>query len=127
MDWHTFCHYLKMDNTIIYLQNALHYGFARQSVIAHNIANSNTPNFKTLDLLPDFESDTARHPELGSGSNLKLFKVPYTGVTNLDGNNVNIEMESMKSMYTTMYTQTILDFLRSKFNSMKQAITERVV
>ncbi len=110
-----------MDNTIIYLQNALHYGFARQSVIAHNIANSNTPGFKTLDLEPlNFET---LKPE---ALNFKPFRVPYTGVTNLDGNNVNLEMESLKSMYTTMYTQTILDFLRVKFDSMRKAITEKV-
>lgn len=111
-----------MDNTIAYLHNALHYGFARQAVIAHNIANSNTPNFKTLDLLPNFDSS-----HIQPLSNHKLFKVLYTGVTNLDGNNVNLEMESMKSMYTAMYTQTILDFLRFKYDSMKKAITERVV
>lgn len=110
-----------MDKTIGYLQNALHYAYARQSVIAHNIANSNTPGFKTLDLMPDFHLS-----ENKPTFTYKLFKVPYTGVTNLDGNNVNLEMESMKSMYTTIYTQTILDFLRFKYDSLKKAVTERV-
>jgi flagellar basal body rod protein FlgB len=115
-----------MDKTINLLTKALFYGFERQAVIAHNIANHNTPGFKTLDLAPQFESSegASMNPyEMRVG---KIFTPLYTGVTNLDGNNVNIEMESLKSMYATIYTQTILDFLRSKYDMLKSAITERV-
>ncbi len=110
-----------MDATITVLSRALQYGYARQGIIAHNIANSNTPGYKTLDLLfPQNIEDKNYNPGA-------IFIVPYTGVTNLDGNNVNVEIESLKSMYTTLYTQTILDFMRTKFNGLKVAITERVV
>lgn len=107
-----------IDTTLAMLNRALQYGYARQNVIAHNIANANTPQYKTLDLLADFESKTQQ---------FKPFYVLYTGVTNLDGNNVNVELESLKSMYTTLYTQTILDFMRSKYDRLKSAISERVV
>ncbi len=109
-----------LEKTILILTRALQYGYARQNIIAHNIANSNTPGYKALDLLfPENIESNEYNPPV-------VFKIGYTGVTNLDGNNVNIEMESLKSMYTTLYTQTILDFLRFKFDTIKAAIMERV-
>jgi flagellar basal body rod protein FlgB len=111
-----------IDKTLNILSYALGYGYQRQNVIAHNVANANTPGYKTLDLIPNF-SNHASNSLYGSS---KIVRVGYTGVTNLDGNNVNIELESMKNVYTVLYTQTVLDFLRVKFGNIMAAISERV-
>ncbi len=126
-------------NILSGMQRALRQLDARQRVIAGNLANSDTPGFKALDVKSDFAnmveradnptvSPTARMSELGAKSGNSL------GVQNAviiddsateikpDGNSVNIEEQMMKmSQIQTEYI-TLINLYKKNISLFKSAI-----
>ncbi len=107
----------------------------RSSLLASNIANADTPNFKARDI--DFRAvlasagddsmvlQTTQPGHIGgSGSALSspdlLYRIPTQ--TSLDGNTVNTEIEQAQFTENAVRYQSTLTFLSGRFQSLKLAI-----
>lgn len=107
-----------------YLGNTLHAVEQNHRVISQNIANVNTPGYKTQRLsfadylasLQDPES-AARH-----GENLTL--VEPTGLAErVDGNNVDMEVELSQLKKNALAFQAYSQIMASKLATMRRAIS----
>ena len=91
---------------------------ARQKLVASNIANADTPGYKTRDI--DFQSefrnalDTAR-PRVANVSGLK---------TKNDGNNVSIDRESRLLSENSIRFNIASTLLKSRLRALRSAIDE---
>jgi flagellar basal-body rod protein FlgB len=90
----------------------------RQKLIASNIANVDTPGYKTRDV--DFESEfqsmlRGERPEAKEVGGL---------LTNNDGNNVNIDREARLLSENGLRFSAASQLLRSQFNTIRMAINE---
>ena len=113
--------------------NALNLRSKRNEILASNIVNAATPNFKARDI--DFSKELQAKMDVGpvSTSNTKHFKF-YSGVGNegaqfrqsvnpsQDGNTVELHVEQMQFSENVMRYQTSLEFLNRKFNGLLSAI-----
>jgi flagellar basal-body rod protein FlgB len=131
---------LSLDAYLGVHRTALQVYAQRNSVLANNIANADTPNYKAQDvdfrsLLNGSASPATQSPALattqsnhisGSGSatssipGLK-YRVPLA--PSLDGNTVDVQLEQAAFAENTVRYQSALTFLSDKFKSLMTAIT----
>ncbi len=106
----------------------------RLELIAQNIANADTPNFKARDI--DFRAALAEastqpsamaatkagHYELGEVANPDgtMFRVPFN--TAVDGNTVETAVEQAQYGKAAAQYQTTLSFLESRISGMRKAL-----
>jgi flagellar basal-body rod protein FlgB len=91
---------------------------ARQKLIASNIANADTPGYKTRDI--DFQSEF-RNALQGT----QPHAVEVTGLkTNNDGNNVSLDREAQLLSETALRFSAVTQLIRGEFKTMKAAIDE---
>jgi flagellar basal-body rod protein FlgB len=107
----------------------------RSSLLASNIANADTPNFKARDI--DFRAVLARAGTEGialqttqpghiggagavSSSPDPLYRIPTQA--SLDGNTVNTEIEQAEFAENAVRYQSTLTFLSGRFQALKLAI-----
>ncbi len=106
----------------------------RLELLAQNIANADTPNFKARDI--DFRSVLAEantqpaamaatkggHYELGETANPDgtLFRVPFN--TAVDGNTVEISVEQAQYGKAAAQYQTTLSFLENRISGVRKAL-----
>lgn len=123
------------------LQKGLEASWARNSVIRNNIANAETPGFKTSDV--EFESIMAealsgngftgkktrdKHIDIGGSADIE--SISYRIVTDedtsmrMDENNVDIEAENAKLAQNSIQYNTIMSKLNSELRRLRLAITE---
>ncbi|MGM7720365.1 flagellar basal body rod protein FlgB [uncultured Metabacillus sp.] len=120
-------------NTINYLEQALSHSMTKQKVIANNIANVDTPNYKAQDVrfhqtlnnelrkLQSYKTDE-KHFEFGSVAS------DYQVVTRANasylhnGNNVDIDQEMTEMAKNQIQYNALIDRLSSKFSSLKTVI-----
>lgn len=95
----------------------LSYLSARQEVIASNIANADTPGYKTLDLEPpgDFLSSLVSVAAVVEAPGL---------VTHNDGNNVSIDREARLLAENAMRFNIAAQVVRSQLRMLRSAIEE---
>lgn len=90
----------------------------RQKLIASNIANADTPGYKTRDL--DFQTEFENAMKGGSPR-----AVEVTGLrTQNDGNNVSLDRESRMLAENALRFATATQLMRNRFRSLKEAIQE---
>ena len=113
--------------------NALNLRAKRNEILASNIANAATPNFKARDI--DFSKALQDRMDIGpvSVSSERHFKF-YTGTgdegaqfrqsvsPSQDGNTVELHVEQMQFSENVMRYQTSLEFLNRKFSGLMSAI-----
>jgi flagellar basal-body rod protein FlgB len=92
---------------------------ARQKLVVSNIANADTPGYKTRDI--DFQSEfrnaiNASQPQPAEVSGLK---------TKNDGNNVNIDRESRLLSENDLRFSIASNLLRSRLKTLRSAIEEK--
>ena len=106
----------------------------RLELLAQNIANADTPNFKARDIdfraaLADVNSEPTSmkatkggHYELGEVANPDgtLFRVPFN--TAVDGNSVEISVEQAQYGKAAAQYQTTLSFLESRISGVRKAL-----
>jgi flagellar basal-body rod protein FlgB len=131
---------LNLDAYLGVHQDALKLYAQRTSVLANNIANADTPNYKAQDI--DFRAVLAGTAGAGaralplattsgghvstagatatSGPGLK-YRVPLA--PSLDGNTVDVQMEQAAFADNSVRYQAALSFLSSKFRDLMTAIT----
>ena len=115
------------------LSNALRVRNKKQEILASNIANAATPNYKARDV--KFEVELARSLNEGplKTSNNKHIsiasknlpgKVQYRQSINpsVDGNTVELAVEQMEFAENAIRYQTSLDFINSKIRGLMGAI-----
>ena len=113
--------------------SALQLRSRRNEMLASNIANAATPNFKARDI--DFDAEMKKANNLGqldvtNSNHIKSFsskrgdKTLYRDPINpsLDGNTVELSVEQMEFSENVMRYQTTLTFLNNKISGLMSAI-----
>jgi len=90
---------------------------ARQKLIASNIANLDTPGYKTQDV--DFQTEF--QSAINSGGN--PIEVPGLKVNN-DGNNVSLDRETRLLSETALRFSIASQLMKGQLSTMKSAIDE---
>jgi len=127
----------KLDPQIGLLNRGLDVSHFRQGIIADNIANADTPNYKRKDIdfseamgsamakreRPSLERTDPRHLGSPSGSRDQLTALESEGTrTRLDGNNVDIEVEMAKMAGNSLYYQTASHLLSARYGVLEKII-----
>ena len=124
------------DYTGIY-ESALNLRSKRSEVIAGNLANADTPNFKARDF--DFQAALSSKMANSSGSHIRMTDDMHFGMQGLgaggshldyrnptqpsiDGNTVEEQVEHAAFMENTLEFQAAFTMLDSKFKGLKSAI-----
>ena len=91
----------------------------RQRIVASNLANTDTPDYKTKDI--DFEAEF-RRVSATPGATAIVNEVPGLRVKN-DGNNVDIDREARMLSENTMRFNVASNLLRGQLKSIRLAIS----
>jgi flagellar basal-body rod protein FlgB len=107
------------------LEVALHGSELRQTVIANNIANVNTPGFKRSDV--SFGPDLAGALAAGDAGDVAEVDPTVTlegGTTmRVDGNNVDIDREANNLAQTQLHFSALMAVVTKNLSTMSQIIT----
>ena len=113
--------------------SALHLRSRRNEMLASNIANAATPNFKARDL--DFDTELKRINKIGNIQTTNnshfasiqkrigkdsVFRLPIH--PSLDGNTVEMAVEQMQFSENVILYQTTISFLNNKISGLGSAI-----
>ena len=113
--------------------SALQLRSRRNEMLASNIANAATPNFKARDI--DFDTELKRINKIGNIETTNkthfasiqkrigkdsVFRLPIH--PSLDGNTVEMAVEQMQFSENVMRYQTTLSFLNNKISGLRSAI-----
>jgi flagellar basal-body rod protein FlgB len=108
---------------IQFLERFLNVTAARQSMVVNNMANIDTPGYRTRDV--NFRAELER--AAGSPQDASATPVAHK-VTGLlqrpDGNDVSIDREGLLLAETQMQFRIGIQFLRGEFHHLIQAINE---
>jgi len=124
------------DQTMFMLSRGLDVAALRQRVIAHNLANLNTPNFKRSTV--SFEETLARAqssalaPRRTHERHLSPAAAPaepqvvtdQSAVRRLDGNNVDLEREMLTMVTNQLRYNTYIQQINSRFDNWRFVINE---
>ena len=105
----------------------------RNEVLASNIANAATPNFKAKDLkfdevlnvklgLSELQTSDSRHFPVSVGINDEGIGFRQNITPSQDGNTVELHVEQMQFSENVMQYQTSLEFLNRKIAGLRSAI-----
>ena len=105
------------------LERALDQGAFRHQLIASNLANVDTPGYRTRDAL-QFAGDLQRAM---SGDEPHFSPVAHTVgglLERPDGNNVNVDREALLMAENQLHFQVAVQFLRAEFRRLSEAIND---
>jgi flagellar basal-body rod protein FlgB len=105
------------------LQGYLKVTSDRQQMIASNVANADTPGYHTKDI--NFQSAMQRVSDEGNDMQLMPASSEVEGLPERpDGNNVNIDRESLLMGETQLQYQMGVQLIKSEFHRLLTAIKE---
>ena len=137
---------ISFGQTVGMLKNAMDGAGTAHGVIANNIANVNTPNFRRSDVsfkealaateaTPGDPSELAlattdeRHFAIGGPQDAEPFSisttVDSTRQMRVDGSNVDVDQEMAKLSLNSSYAQTMGQMLQNQYGRLRQSIQER--
>jgi flagellar basal-body rod protein FlgB len=93
---------------------------ARQDAIANNMANLQTPGYTAQNV--DFESSLQQAIAAGNPSEATISVTPSDATPQTNGNNVNLDDETVTAMQTQESYQTMVDAMNNKFQLLTDAI-----
>ncbi|MEO8907843.1 MAG: flagellar basal body protein [Microbacteriaceae bacterium] len=105
--------------TTVALTSALDALALRQTTIANNIANVNTPNYQAKRV--SFEAALAASVKAGNG-NVEATTARSLEPTNVNGNNVNLDTETVSGTDTVLRFQFAAQSVGNEFSRMRTAI-----
>ena len=108
------------DVTMTALQSALRGLSTRQRVIADNVANIQTPGFRAGRV--DFESALSAALDNGDTPAVESSLSRSTAPTRLDGNNVNLDDETVAAVETNLRYELTVRAMSEKFALLRTAI-----
>lgn len=103
------------------LEKYLDVAALRQGLVAGNIANIDTPGFKTRDI--DFQTELKRAITEGYDTKPQIKTVDGL-IERPDGNNVSVDRESMLLAETQLQFRVGVQLLRSEYRKLSLAINE---
>jgi flagellar basal-body rod protein FlgB len=128
---------ISFDKALGIHESALRFRSERASVLANNLANVDTPNFKAKDI--DFKQALNQKMTASTGFNLAttqsshidgsafstnegntLYRTPQQ--PSIDGNTVEDQIEHAEYMKNALAFQSSFQFLNSKFTGLRSAI-----
>ncbi|MCS7203111.1 MAG: flagellar basal body rod protein FlgB [Thermodesulfovibrio sp.] len=107
-----------MDKSLKILEKIMDLCAYRQKILASNIANSDTPNYKARDI--DFRNELKRILEQGNPI-YEVIEAPTT-MPNRDGNTVNVEVEMTKLTETLLLYNTATQLISTKIRILKDVV-----
>lgn len=129
----------KIDQDLAFVQSALNVRARRQELIAANIANADTPNYKARDI--DFSaalrsamgasggplamartSDMHIEGKSGSGGGAGTVQYRTAIQPSIDGNTVDSDVERAHFAENALHYQFLLERARGTFRTMAQAL-----
>lgn len=106
------------------LGSALRFAELEHGLISQNIANANTPNYKTRELSFDDFLDAARHANTDSHPDGDVEVRLTEGLaTRADGNNVDLDREMGRLKQNAMLFKTLSQLLMSQMDVMRRAMS----
>lgn len=119
-------------NSISSLERGLDYASLRQKTIANNIANVDTPNYKSKEvnfkkIMEDTQQEAAnfrtdsRHFTFSSSSS-SMITTARNMSYNESGNSVDLDAEMSKMAENQLYYNALTDRLSSKYSSLTNII-----
>jgi flagellar basal-body rod protein FlgB len=105
--------------TVTALTSALDGLAERQRAIANNIANVNTPNYHAKRVL--FEDELAKSIQQHDGRVTAVTKTSEEP-TQLNGNNVNLDTETLSNVDTVLRYQFATQAVNAKFGLLKASL-----
>ena len=119
-------------STIPKLESGLNYATKNNNVISNNIANIDTPNFKSQkvqfkDVLADESQKATRThekhlPFTNSGESGYKVISNHSTVYNNNGNNVDVDKEMTELAKNQIYYQGLVDRMNGKFKSIQTVL-----
>lgn len=106
------------------LERYLDVSVQRHSLISSNLANIDTPGYRTLDIDFDAELRRAAGPELQYALHPPMARPVLGLLERPDGNNVSLERESLLLARTQLGFNTGVQLLRAEFRRLSLAINE---
>jgi flagellar basal-body rod protein FlgB len=108
------------DLTISAVATALHGVVTRQRVIADNLANVETPGFTASTV--SFEDSLRAAIAQGAPDRAGVTVTPSDAPANVNGNNVQIDDETMSLTEAGLQYQMMVEALNAKFGLLRDAI-----
>ena len=118
-------------NTITTLENAIDYSNQKQKVIAQNIANVDTPNYKaktvtfkdSLTSAMNANVTNSKHISFSTTNSSSTAVVSKSNVTyNNSGNSVDMDKEMTDLATNQIYYNALIDRISGKFSSLENVI-----
>lgn len=113
------------EKSMLLLEKMMDISTYRQRLLASNVANMDTPNYKAKDISFQKELDSAVSEAAGGVKGIKhkyeVFESP-SSMASRDGNTVNLDMEMAKVAENSMIFSTATQLLTMKVKMMKDAI-----
>ncbi len=105
------------------LEHFLNLASYRQSLVASNLANIDTPGYRTRDI--DFRSEMKRAAQDSEGGMALPIARQVPGLMERpDGNNVSVERETMLLGQSQLQFRAAIALLRAEFQNLATAIKE---
>jgi flagellar basal-body rod protein FlgB len=111
---------LLTDPTMQTLAVALHGLSSRQKAIANNVANVETPGFTASQV--NFESSLAQAISSGDPTTTTVSTSSTTDPAGPNGNNVNIDDQTLALAQTNLQYETLIEGLNAKYAQLRAAI-----
>jgi flagellar basal-body rod protein FlgB len=110
------------DNTELGLQAAIRGAGMRQTVLAQNLANANTPGYLRKDV--DFESTLADAMSAGLNPDQVQFSATTDGSAPMqaDGNSVDVDTESAKLAQNGLEYESLVAVERTRLDILRSAM-----
>lgn len=102
------------------LHGALRGLSARQRTIADNIANVQTPGYRASRV--DFEASLGAAIESAGAEPVEYRRRQSVDPTRLDGNNVNLDTETVSMVETNLRYQAMVETVNAKFGLLRAVI-----
>jgi flagellar basal-body rod protein FlgB len=113
---------IKMDQSVNSLEASLDLRLRRQQLLASNVANIDTPDFKASDLKFDGYLKE-KNGELQIKESAEIV-TKAQGTIGLDGNEVNLDEQVSRLSENTLRYNTALELMRRKMALLRYASTE---
>lgn len=108
-----------------FLERYLDLATFRQTLVASNLANIDTPGYQTRDIA--FQSELARASMQPEDESLHPFVRSVAGlIERPDGNNVSLEREGLLLAQTQLQYKAAVEFVRYQFRILRGAINDGV-
>jgi len=114
---------MKLDQSVASLEQSMDLRLKRQALLASNLANIDTPNFKPKDLMFDGFLAETTEGNLAPDVSGEVVEKPE-GVTGLDGNGVDLDAQVSRLTDNSIRFNTAMELMRRKLAVIRYAASD---